>query len=138
MEKILTKKGDVTTCTSAVIVKNKKILLGLRHYTPDKWRIISVWTTPGGRCENGEEIKQNITRETFEETGISNLVFKEYLGETRGVKERDIVHVFLCETNQEPKLMEPEKFSEWKWFSKKEIPENFINKQVLEMIKRLI
>ena len=36
-------------------------------------------------------------------------------GEVPGAKEGDIVLMFYCTTKQEAKLMEPEKFSEWKW-----------------------
>lgn len=39
----------------------------------------------------------------------------DFIGEAPGVKEGDIVLMFYCTTKQEAKLMEPEKFSEWKW-----------------------
>jgi hypothetical protein len=35
-----------------------------------------------------------------------------------GAKEGDIVPMFFCTTNQDAKLMEPEKFSEWCWVEK--------------------
>lgn len=134
MEIVLTQKGTTTTCTSAIILKENKVLLGLRHYTPDKWRTVSVWTTPGGRCEDGESIGENLLREIEEETGMKNVEFKKYLGNVPGAKEGDVVHVFIAHTLDEPKLMEPEKFSEWSWFDLKELPGNFINPKIGEMI----
>ena len=137
MKEILQMKGGVTTVTSALIVRDGKILLGLRNYTPDKWTG-SFWTTPGGRCEEGEIVEDGLRRETLEETGITYLEIQEHLGVVDGAKNGDRVEVFLCSTDQQAKLMEPEKFSEWKWFTPNEIPENFINKTILKIIKESI
>lgn len=111
----LSKIGHYTLCTSAIIVRDQKILLGLRNYTPDKWKSISVWTTPGGRSEEGETLESALRREVQEEVGFTNLDILEFIGETPGAKEGDILSIFFCTTDQEPQLMEPEKFSEWKW-----------------------
>jgi 8-oxo-dGTP diphosphatase len=135
--KELERIGDTTTCSSAFIIRDKKILLGLRHYTPDKWKAISVWTTPGGRCEAGETLGHNLMRETEEETGITELVIKSYLGNYEGGKEGDTVYVFLCETNQEPRLAEPDKFSEWRWFPFDQLPENMIRPQIATILAGL-
>ena len=107
--------ADPSTCPSAFIVKDGKVLKGLRNYTPDKWKEVSVWISPGGRCEPGETIEQAIRREVQEEVGITDLTILYFIGEVPGAKEGDIVPIFFCTTSQEPKLMEPEKFSEWKW-----------------------
>lgn len=131
----LKKIGNRNTCTSAVIIRGNKILLGLRNYTPDKWKSISVWTTPGGRCDEGEMIEIGLRRETFEETGITELKIIKFLGEAAGVKEGDTLYVFHCTTTQDVKLIEPNKFSEWKWFDLDKIPKNFINPRVLSLIR---
>ena len=135
MEK-LDNEGDGIICLFAVIVRDKKILLGLRNYTADKWKKISVWTAPGGRSEKGETLRETLMREAKEEVGITDLRIEKFLGETPGAKEGDIVHLYKCSTEQQAKLMEPEKFGEWKWFGANEIPENFINKSGLEIIKK--
>ena len=127
-------RGDARTCASAVIIRDGKILLGLRHYTPDKWKSISVWTTPGGRCDRGESVEEGLRRETKEETGISSLTIEQFLGVVPGMAEPDTLWVFLCHTAAEPTLMEPEKFSEWRWFSLAEILENFINPSLLKIV----
>lgn len=135
-------KGSSTTCPVAIIIKDRKILLGLRHYTPDKWKAISVWTCPGGRCDEGETIEQVLRREVREEVGITDLEIKDYIGEVPGAKEGDVVPLFLCKTEQDFKLMEPEKFSEWKWVDIKDYingkPKPYINELSREMVKRFL
>jgi 8-oxo-dGTP diphosphatase len=121
-------------CTSAVIVRNGNILLGLRHYRKSNGTILSVWTTPGGRCEKGETIEQCLRRETQEETGIANLEIRAFMRIAPAVFTPDLVYTFFCETEEEPTLMEPDKFSEWKWFPLHEIPKNFINPTILQLI----
>ena len=135
MQEVLSKIGDETQCPVAIIIRDNKVLLGHRHYTPDKWQTISVWTCPGGRCDEGETLEVTLRRETEEETGITDLIIKEYLGELPGAKAGDRVPVFLCTTTQEAENIEPHKFSEWRWFTKEEFPEMFINKEVGELIK---
>src|SRR3989344_209464 len=99
MHNQLTKQGDGITCPIEVVVKDGKVLTGHRHYAPDKWKKISVWTIPGGRSD------------------IRDLDILDFIGEVPGAKEGDVVLMFYCTTKQDAKLMEPEKFSEWKWVS---------------------
>ena len=82
-----------------------------------------------------ETVEQTLRRETEEEIGVSDLNISDFLGEVPGAKEGDIVYVFIGEIKQEPRLMEPEKFSEWKWIDIHEIPNNFINLGVLNLVK---
>jgi len=91
LEAILQKKGDDKDVPVAFIFKNDKLLIGLRTYTPDKWKAISVWTAPGGRCNNGETLETTLRREVFEEVGIDDLIITKYLGSVPGAKEGDIV-----------------------------------------------
>ena len=118
----------------AFIFRDNKLLIGLRNYTPDKWKDISVWTAPGGRCNGSETLETTLKREVLEEVGINDLKITEYLGSVPGAKEGDVVFVFKAETAQEPKLTEPEKFSEWKWCKVSQIPSNFINRESLKLI----
>ncbi len=133
--KELEQQSDEHTCTSAAIIRDGKILLGLRHYTPDKWQTISVWTTPGGRCDEGETIEHGLRRETEEETGINDLQIEEFLGRLPGAKSPDTLYAFICSTKQEPMLMEPEKFSEWAWHPLSAIPDNFINPNLRKALR---
>lgn len=132
---ILHKKGNNKDVPVAFIFKNDKLLIGLRNYTPDKWKTISVWTVPGGRCDGDETLEVTLKREMLEEVGINDFKVTQYLGNVPGAKEGDIIYVFKSETNQEPKLMEPEKFSEWIWCPVSEIPSNFINPKSLKLLQ---
>jgi len=138
MRKKLQDVGNTTTCPSAIIIRNKKILMGYRHYTPDKWKTISVWTLPGGRCDSGETLEEALRREVKEETGIRDLRIMDYIGKVPGAKEGDIVPLFLCNTEHEAILMEPLKFSDWKWFDAKNFPKDFINEHARPIILELL
>ncbi len=120
MKTKLKEVGNKSKCPMAVMMRNGKILTGYRNYTKDKWKDISVWTTPGGRCNIGETIENTLRREVEEEVGITEFEIIDFLGEVSGMKKGDTVIIFFCTTKQEAKLMEPEKFSEWRWVSKHE------------------
>jgi len=138
MKEILATTGDSTKCPIALIINEDKIFLGHRHYTPDKWKTISVWTCPGGRCDEGETIETTLRREVSEEIGIKNLEIEKYLGEFPGAQAPDVVPVFACRISEEPQNMEPHKFSEWKWFTKQTLPETFINKDIAKLIDSIL
>lgn len=138
MKEILSTLGNAQICPVGLFVDDKKILLGFRHYTAGKWKSISVWTVPGGRCEEGELVEDTLRREVSEEIGITDFKILNYLGEIPGAKEGDRVLLFSCATTQVPRLMEPNKFSEWRWFGVKEIPENIINPLAIPVIIDLL
>lgn len=139
-DEILSKIGDAQTCPVAIMIREGKLLSGHRHYTKDKWKDISVWTVPGGRCDASEKIEETLRREVFEEVGIDDFTVDAYIGEAPGAKEGDKVPMFLCNTTQDAQLMEPEKFSEWRWITIDEYIKGdyaqgkFINPKAREMI----
>jgi ADP-ribose pyrophosphatase YjhB (NUDIX family) len=72
LQEKLSEAGSNEKCPVVVLMRDGKILTGHRHYTKDKWKDISVWTIPGGRCDTGETLEQTLRRETQEETGIDS------------------------------------------------------------------
>jgi 8-oxo-dGTP diphosphatase len=130
----LNELGNSSTAVVVAILRDRKLLVGLRNYRHD----LSVWTMPGGRCNEGETIEQALRRETAEEVGIIDLDIFGFVGKIPGAHEGDTLYIFAGSTIQEPKLMEPEKFSEWRWFGLDEMPNNFINQKSLELVRDFI
>ena len=85
----------------------------------------------------GETIEETLRREIAEETGITDVRITGFLGVLAGAKQDDVVYAFVGETSEEPKLMEPEKFSEWMWAEPGEI-KDFINPATLGLIREHI
>jgi len=121
-------------CIFALIVKDNHILMGLREYIKGK----PVWTYPGGRGEIDETLIATLKREVSEETGINDICPIRVIGQKNGVKSGDKVYFIECSTNQNPILMEPEKFLEWKWFSISEMPINLIDSKDRVFIQRVL
>ena len=119
MTKELSIIGDEDTAVIILLSKNRRILFGHRHYKDD-----SVWTMPGGRCDTRESLEETLKREVEEETGIKDFIIIKFLGKFKGVWKNDVVFVFYGTTNKEYKLIEPDKFSEWRWISKEEFIKN--------------
>lgn len=120
-------------CAVALIRKENQVLMGLREYNKG----FPVWTFPGGRCDGEESIQSALEREVKEEIGVTDLFIVRLVGEKEGVKSGDKVSFFECSINQEPRLMEPEKFLEWRWFPFDALPQNLIDRNDIRFIKLL-
>ena len=120
-------------CFFALIKKDDKILMGLREYKKGN----PVWTYPGGRCQPNETMIETLKREIEEEICVSKLNFVRMIGQKDGVKVGDKVYFIECEIFEEPSLMEPEKFKEWKWHKINDLPENLIDPKDIKFIHRI-
>ena len=113
-----------------MILREGKVLLGHRHEDPEKASSLmhgeGTWTMPGGKLDFGEGFEEGAFRETLEETGIK--VNKEKLKVVSVtndvVPDAHFVTIgFLCEDFEgEPKVMEPDEITEWRWFLLNELP----------------
>jgi ADP-ribose pyrophosphatase/8-oxo-dGTP diphosphatase len=125
-----------------VLLKDNKILLGLRNPDPKKadseLHGEGTWTMPGGKIHFGETWRDAAYREVFEETGIK--INKENL---RIVCINDDilpdVHYvtigLLCkEFKGKPLSKEPEEILEWKWFELNNLPKKIYlpSKKIIE------
>jgi len=133
LRKVVNTKANENICTSAIIFRGNKILLGNRVY-PEK--NFSVWNFPGGRCNDGETIGDALIREVNEEIGINKQDFKilDFIGTIKGSWKDDVVYLFHCSIYGEPRLMEPEKFEEWKWADFNEELQTHSNNEAIKLI----
>ncbi|MCK4714615.1 MAG: NUDIX domain-containing protein [Candidatus Aenigmarchaeota archaeon] len=123
-----------------MLIKDDKVLLGHRSDNPETADTLlhgeGTWTMPGGKMDFQERPKDCARREALEETGIevggvelvsvSNDRVHDAHFVTLGFMSRD----FNCE----PKVMEPDEITEWRWFSFDEIPKNlfFPTRKIVE------
>lgn len=87
-----------------------------------------TWCPPGGHIEYGESFLEAAKRETLEESGIE-VQDIELLGVTSDVyldekRHYITVHTKPVHLSGEPRIMEPEKFEDMRWFKLNSLPEN--------------
>lgn len=107
-----------------ILKKDDKILLGKRINAHDS----DVWAVPGGNLDKNESLEQGCKREVMEETGIKVNNVK-FVGYSDDFYQADNLHYvsmyFLCEDFEgEAEIREPDKCSEFKWFSLQDLPKN--------------
>ena len=107
-----------------IINDKKEILLGLRNSV----HASGFWCPPGGHIEYGETFFEAAAKETKEEVDI-NIYETEIIGVTGDVyplekKHYITIHQKALKYDGEAKIMEPDKFSDLKWFPLNSLPEN--------------
>ncbi len=107
-----------------ILNDNNELLLQKRAVPAEK----DHWCIPGGRLEMFETLENAVVREAKEETDLDIEVLKLMGVCDHIIKEEDahwIATSYLCRIkNGEPKIMEPDKASDMKWFSLDKLPEN--------------
>jgi len=131
-----------------LVLKEGKLLLGKRNDDAEKASSElsgeGTWTMPGGKLHFQESFEEAAIREVKEETDID--IKKEELKlisitNDKTEKAHFVTIGFLTETNQDPKAMEPEEITEWKFFELDNLPEkifkpsekvlkNYLDKQI--------
>jgi 8-oxo-dGTP diphosphatase len=127
--------GDVRVGIGVMILKEGRVLLGYRTASHGK----NTWIMPGGHLEFGESFRDCAIRETKEETGLDvepERVFSVSNDISYG-KHYVTIGIMAKYVSGEPKVMEPDKYREWKWFSLEELPSDLsdYNKKQLENLK---
>lgn len=131
-----------------MILKNNRVLLGKRHSDSKKADSLlhgeGAWTLPGGKLDFKEDLLDCAWREAYEETSIKiNKEKLKLISVTNDVVEdaHFVTIGFVCDDFEgEPKVMEPDEITEWKWFDLDNLPhpmffpgekiiKNFINKE---------
>lgn len=121
-------KKRVGAGLGVILIKEGKILLGMRHPDPDKadsaFRSSGEWCLPGGKIDFGETLEEGAMREVKEETGII-------------IKDPQVISIHNCKNEHahfltagliakewegEAKVMEPDEIIDWKWFAIKDLP----------------
>ena len=110
-------------CGAFILNEKGELLLQLRNKAPEK----EYWSIPGGKVELFETFEEAIKREVKEETGVEVEV-NCLLGICDHIIKNEGRHwvspSYLCKiTKGEPKIMEPTKHLEMKWFSLNNLPE---------------
>lgn len=117
------------------VVRDNKLLLGKRKNVVGD----GFWCIPGGHLEYGESIVAGAERELKEETGLTaNLSFFSVVNDYLQEEDTHYIHFqFLAENIVgEPKLEEPDKCYEWKWFALNKLPKDIFvgHKKVIPTI----
>lgn len=102
------------------------------------------WCIPGGRLEMFETLEHAVIRETKEETDLEVKVIK-LMGVCDHIVQEEEVHwvamSYLCKIEKGiPKIMEPDKASDMKWFALDQLPDQLTitAKKALENYKKMI
>ncbi len=129
-----------------LMIKDNEILLGRRHIDPEKadseLQGEGTWTMPGGKLHFRESFEDGAKREVLEETGMTLNNLKVFCINNDMVDVAHFVTIGLIsdDFSGEPKVMEPDEITEWRWFSIDDLPSpiffpsakmigNYINKK---------
>lgn len=122
------KKEERPLVGLGIIIRNDgKVLLGKRKGSHGE----GTWSFPGGHLEKFETLEICGLRENSEETGLEiEVIDKNYSPITTNdffAKENKHYVTLYIRANYlsgEPKVKEPEKCEEWKWFEWENLPNN--------------
>jgi len=122
---------------NVLILSNRGLLLGKRKNAV----AAGSWGLPGGHLETNEKLEQCASRELYEETGLRCEKF-EFLNVVNQPQKKNghyFQFLFLAKNwKGKPKVKEPNKCEEWKWFQLDRLPRNitYAHKKSIEIFKK--
>jgi 8-oxo-dGTP diphosphatase len=127
-----------------MILKDGKLLLGRRHDDPEKASSLlngaGTWTMPGGKLHFGETFEEGAKREVLEETGITLNKMNVICVNQDIIETAHFITIGLFSDafSGEPKVIEPDEITEWRWFDLNNLPSPiyFPSAKVLENYKQ--
>ncbi len=133
-------KRRVGVGLGVMLVRDGRLLLGRRNDNPDaadsELHLEGTWTMPGGKLEYGESFEEGARREVREETSIEVGGVKVICVNNDKNEHAHFVTVGMLaeDFRGEPRVMEPDEITEWRWFGVRGLPEPmyFPSKRLLE------
>lgn len=112
-----------------LVLRDGKVLLGLRSNDKSASDLHGegTWTMPGGKVDIGERLVDAATRELAEETGLIPHSIEAVCVQddiTNTAHYTTVGFKVAMAPNAEPKTMEPEEITEWRWFDMNDLPTN--------------
>jgi len=127
---IMSKQGISGAGVGILVLKDNKVLLGLRNPDPVKADSAlhgeGTWTCPGGKIRFGENFEKAAAPQLLEETGLVTDSFHVYsVSNDVGSDAHFITIGLLCKKfTGEVKTMEPDEIVEWRWWDINNLPLN--------------
>lgn len=123
-----------------IVNENNELLLQKRAVPAEK----DHWCIPGGRLEMFETLEHAVIREAKEETDLDIKVIR-LMGICDHIIKDENAHwvamSYLCKIeNGIPKIMEPDKASDMKWFDLNNLPDRLTitTKKALDYYKKIL
>lgn len=123
-------KKNIGAGCGVLIIKNNKILLGLRNDNPNladsELHEEGTWTLPGGNIEYGETFEEAAKRETKEECNLDIDNIEIICVQTDKNKYAHYISIGMVANtfHGEIKVMEPNEIIKWEWFDINSLPNN--------------
>lgn len=115
--------SDFRVGVNILVVRDGRLLLGKRVNVFGA----GTWALPGGHLEQGEKLVDGVARELIEETGLVAERFEfSNIVNNPSKDNRHYLQIGFeaIGTSGEPKINEPDRCEEWRWFKQDELPEN--------------
>lgn len=106
-----------------IVMRDGKVLMQKRKSKHGQ----GTWAFPGGHLEFGETPEKCAVRETQEEAGITLMNPRRgpYTNDVHETEGKHYITLFILSKSSvgEPRVCEPEKCEQWKWFDWNKMPD---------------